>query len=186
MYVLVCCLVGIGSHQWGGGRMSARRIVYCCLVLLCFAVIGNASAQTAKNAVRAFAKLDARTETGISYRDYVSTLGDVNFELKSFTESSEARKYPEVQKALNHAMLCHLEAKELWGLKFGRYGSQSLPPTSEIAKSLLARYPEAARPLADGGAILVTGNVSIEFLIQHIWKDASRSVENAKRLLSAD
>jgi hypothetical protein len=168
-----------------GGEVTTHRAIAWCVLLFSLATVGDATAQTARDAVRAFAKLDARTETGVSYRDYVAALGDLNFELQSFAESAESRKYPEVQKALDLAMLRHLEAKELWGLTFGRSGSKSLTATSEIARAFLARYPDAARPLKDGGAMLSGGNVSIEFLIPFIWQDASRNVAKAKQLLPA-
>ena len=48
-------------------------------------------AQSAKDAVRALQKFQARIEVGISYRDYAPALGDVKFEVNQFLRSPEAQ-----------------------------------------------------------------------------------------------
>jgi hypothetical protein len=49
-------------------------------------------AQSAKEAVRALPKLQARVEAGISYRDYSPALGDALFEVKLFLQSPGAKE----------------------------------------------------------------------------------------------
>ncbi|HTF66507.1 MAG TPA: hypothetical protein VK638_27865 [Edaphobacter sp.] len=54
------------------------------------------SDQKAKEAVIALKKLEARTDAGVSHRDYLVALGDTNFSVRQFLESERAREVPRV------------------------------------------------------------------------------------------
>lgn len=161
--------------------MTIRPHRYFLFVLLCLTL--NAHGQSAKDAVKAFSKLDARIETGVSYRDYVAELGDVNFELKSFADTPEAKKRPEILALLMRAMALHVEAKELWAITFGRHGIKTLTTVpGGLGSSLLSEYPDAAKDAGNGGA-MISGQIYVEFLLPFIWRDASGNVARARKQL---
>ena len=56
--------------------------------------------QSAKDAIRALKKLEARVEAGISYKDYAPALGDAKFEVNLFLESPEAKEMPRLSEAV--------------------------------------------------------------------------------------
>ncbi len=138
-------------------------------------------AESARDVVKAFAKLDARTEIGINYRDYTAALGDVNFEFKSFQEGPESKRYPEITRALGVALGRYTEAGMLWQLGVG--GAKRLYPGEEISKWITARYPDAAKSLGEGGATFSSGGMSIIDVLPFFWKDAGENIEVAKKLL---
>ncbi|MGD0217487.1 MAG: hypothetical protein ABSC45_08265 [Desulfobaccales bacterium] len=51
-----------------------------------------AFSQSAKDALRAMKKLQARTQAGISYNDYAPALGEAKFEINLFLESPAAKE----------------------------------------------------------------------------------------------
>jgi hypothetical protein len=88
------------------------------MVAMLFALIilfGNVCfAQSAKEAVRALQKLQAKLEAGMTYLDYVSALENTWFEVKSFLEGPEANKEPKLTSEINQSMDNYRFAKEYW------------------------------------------------------------------------
>lgn len=143
-------------------------------------------AQTASDAIKSITRLGARIEIGISYRDYTNALGDANADVRAFLDGTEAAKNPEARTALQAAIGRYVEARELWATMFSRYGSQFLPPNSAVAREVLTRYPGAAAPIANVGAALPDGSISVEMLLPHIWRAAALDVAAARRALAAE
>jgi hypothetical protein len=73
--------------------------------------------QSAKEAIRALKKLEARVQVGISYRDYAPALGDAQFEVNLFLESPEAKSKSELSQSIKKAMELYLQANTIWGEK---------------------------------------------------------------------
>ncbi|MGD0915062.1 MAG: hypothetical protein ABSB22_01280 [Thermodesulfobacteriota bacterium] len=69
--------------------------------------------ESAKEAVRALQKLQARVEAGISYRDYRPALGDALFEVKLFLSSPESKEKIELATAISKAMYYYQFAADL-------------------------------------------------------------------------
>jgi hypothetical protein len=84
----------------------------CFVFIFLFPSIGYT--QSPKEAYRALKKIEARCQTGISYRDYGSSLGDAKFELNMFFEGPEAKDKPELVYFLKEAMKYYEEALDLW------------------------------------------------------------------------
>lgn len=153
------------------------------LIVLVF-FVESAHAQSAQEAIRAFLRLDARLEVGISYRDYVAELGELNFELKSFADSNDAARLPEIYDALNLALIYHLRAQRLWEGTFGRRGTKTLRLKSDYGKLLLSLYPDAALSVEDGGAT-IDGEIHMMKLLPFVWGQASQKIAEAKKILSS-
>jgi hypothetical protein len=93
-------------------KIKNMKVVMLSMVILFY---GNVCfAQSAKDAVRALQKLQARVESGISYRDYAPALGDALFEVKLFLRSPEAKTKPELAAAVSKAMEYYQTAGEMW------------------------------------------------------------------------
>ena len=93
-------------------KIKNMNVVILSMVILFY---GNACfAQSAKDAVRALQKLQARVEAGISYRDYAPALGDALFEVKLFLRNPEAKTKPELAAAISKAMGYYQTAGEIW------------------------------------------------------------------------
>lgn len=151
------------------------------LIILVF-FVESAHAQSAQAAIRAFIRLDARLEVGISYRDYVTELGELNFELKSFADSKDAARYPEIYTALYFALRYHLRAQEWWEGTFRSSGIKTVPPGSDLGKLVLADYPDAALSVEDGGAT-IGGEIDVMKLLPFMWRQASRKIAEARKIL---
>lgn len=72
------------------------------------------SAQSVKEAVRALQKLQARTEAGISRRDYAPALGDTRFEVNQFLQSSEAKVNPKLTASIIKTLNYYQMAADAW------------------------------------------------------------------------
>lgn len=68
-----------------------KRMLALILIVL-FGSVGLAYGQTAKDAIKALKKLEAKTESGMSYQKYREALGDTNAEVKIFLESKAGKK----------------------------------------------------------------------------------------------
>lgn len=153
-----------------------RRIA----AVLALVFSSSCAGQSADDVMRAFKRLEAHIETGISYRDYGPAVGDVNFELKMFRESPEGQANSELVKALSRALLRYVEAEILWGMKVD--GTASLFATSDFGKDFVAKYPDAAKRTDAGGAALPDGSLSVQRMMGFIWRDAAAEVARAATL----
>ena len=162
--------------------MRLPRNAVLLIVLLAF--VDLAQAQSAQEAIRAFSKLEARLEVGITYREYVAALGEVNFEIKSFADSNDAKMLPQIYEALELALSRHRIAQMMWGKTFGRYPIETLPNNSDVAKLLLSDYPEAARSVEDGGA-MIAGKFDVMKILPLIWGRASQDVAVARKIFGS-
>jgi hypothetical protein len=69
-----------------------KHFIFVIVVSLFTFFSTTAFAQSAKEIITAFEKLESKIEVGISYNDYSSALGDVNFKIKMFLKSPEAKE----------------------------------------------------------------------------------------------
>jgi hypothetical protein len=151
------------------------------MAVLLLMLAGAACADSARDAVKAFAKLQARTEAGVTYRDYSEALGNVNYEFKAFKDSQEWAKYPAVASALSNALGRYAEAATIWD-----FGITTNSPTlheQSVIRQIAAKYPAAGKPMSAGGAAFDTGGMHITSVLPYFWQDAAASVETARRSL---
>lgn len=93
-----------------------KKCLWICILTSLFLIVSTISfAQSAKEAVRALQKIQAKVESGIIYRDYLPALGDARFEVTLFLNSSEVKNRPALAEAIAKAMEYYQIAGEMWG-----------------------------------------------------------------------
>lgn len=70
--------------------------------------------QSARNALNAVKKLEARTEVGVNYTDYSKSVGDAWGDVKIFIESREGKPLTEFSHLLANAMADYKLALDIW------------------------------------------------------------------------
>jgi len=191
----------IGQEKKQGGN-TVRKLVIIGSILLFPSLV---FAQSAKDAIRALKKLEARCQVGIAYVDYSPALGDAKFEVNMFLETQEAKQKPDfnlsgkslttynllassIQKTMEH----YEYAQEAWQMKFGGYEYRdSIRHDDGKAKLILLLYPEADKPFYEGGVIVEINShvwgkvkaVDISMMIGFIWNEASKELDKAMGLL---
>jgi len=138
-----------------------------------------AHAQSAKEAIMGLKKLQARCQSGISYRDYSNAVADAKFPVNLFMESAEAKSNPELTDAINKAMKHYEYAGQLWNLKMTasryeidlRHGFFQVDTDTGIEIGKL--YPQA---------VPHKGRYFLNDIFSIIWGEASQELENITKL----
>lgn len=88
------------------------------LLLACLGLIAcNQIPQSGNDAYIALKKLEAKTQTGINYVDYLRALGDAKFAVNSFLGEKSASG--EFAKAIEKTMELYEEAAHIWQVGLG-------------------------------------------------------------------
>lgn len=144
--------------------------------------------ESAKETLRGLKKLEARCEAGISYRDYGPALGEAKFEVNLFLESPEAKKNPELAKAISNAVNHYEAARSVWSNKFGgKYAELEFTPSSPMGRIVLETYPGLNKDVSQGGALhTIQGQtyILIDQAISIIWGEASKELKKATEIYS--
>jgi hypothetical protein len=159
-----------------GEKLMKMRNTMVAMFFMVIIFLGNVCfAQSAKDAVRALQKLQARIESGISYRDYAPALGDARFEVNLFLQSPQAKSKQNLAVAIKSAMNHYQNAKETWGIKVSTgYDYITIDLQQALADSLFKDYPE-----------IRTGyEFQVDKAVQIIWTKANKELEKAMALLS--
>lgn len=162
------------------------------IVSICLFSPSVSFAQSAKDALKALKRLEARCESGISYKEYSPALGDAQFEVNLYLESKEAKDNPKLAMIINGIMFDYKWAKLAWDEKFSKKPlMNSIMIDSSLAQSLIKIYPDMKKPFTEGGAY----SVSTIFFMKHeklmipgilnvIWGKASNSIKEATTMLA--
>lgn len=151
-----------------------RKIVAIALIVCA----GSAQAQSAKEAIRAFARMDAHIESGMNFTDYTRALGDVNFEFKQFLDGPEADRRPEVKARLGAALGHYATAASLWQSSLSAGGAIHY---KELNAKLTAAYPELAQSVFAGGATIQGGGLLASKVLPIYWRQAADEIAAAKK-----
>jgi cell division protein FtsB len=131
-------------------------------------------AQSPKEAVLALKKLQARVETGVSYRDYSPAVSEAKFAVKLYLDSPESKDEPDLSTSLLKTIEHYQIANDLWGEKFsGRKPSDFVTP--RVKQAVFKIYPDAP----DLGVA-----TQYSHLLSFIWGKASLELNTANSLLS--
>ena len=112
--------------------------------------------QSARNALNAVKKLEARTEVGMSYKDYSTAVGEAWGDVKVFAESPEGKKLSDFSFVLVSAMGKYKLALDIWQDKVQEY---------------LRYYPT---------------NILSGALLQQCWKTAHRRINMVESLAAGE
>lgn len=164
--------------------MNIRNIMIALLmnaILFFVAFPSISSAQLAEDAVMALKKLDARTDVGISYKQYSPALGEAKFSVNVYLESKEAMSNQELKDAIIKAIRCFDDAKDYWEFQIKSDGIIGMWPDT------LKRYPEAEKSIRNGGASVnrwpFGRRLHVEALLPIVWKHASIELDRATAIL---
>jgi hypothetical protein len=151
-----------------------------------FFTIPNISlAQSSHEAFKALKKLETRCQVGISYSDYKRDLGDVVYEVSSYTDSLKAKRLSNLTDAMATAVAHYVFAGRVWELKM--IGDKVIIKDDQAYREILKIYPKANKDISQGGALInFTGKTSIyiDALIPIIWSEASLAVREVERIMN--
>jgi len=152
-------------------------------------------AQSAKDAVRALKKLEARCQAGISYKDYSPALGDAKFEVNMFMGTHEAKQKPELASSIQKAMQHYETAAFVWKLKFVGRGvneTLALDDYNRYGHTLIGAYPKMNKPTREGGSLITIEGwqtiptetkIFISSALSIIWAYASDEIAKTDTLI---
>ena len=132
--------------------------------------------QTANDAYLALKKMEAKTQVGISHRDYYPALAETKFEVEKFLESKSAKKNSELSEHLDKALTLYIHAKDIFDLKMD--GEKAA--VDDIAGELVRKiYPKAiAHPwqARDGHR---GKSYDLSEVLSGVWGEASKEIKQA-------
>ena len=123
---------------------------------------------SARNALNAVKKVEARAEVGITYKDYSTVVGEAWADVKIFAESPEGKKLPEFSFLLVSAMGKYKLALDIW-----HKTDTTLDFESEFQAIGHQRIPFYTKVLSDS-------------LRQRCWGAAHRRIDMAESLITAE
>ena len=148
-------------------------------------------AQSAKKAVRALQRLQARVETGISYRDHAPAVGLAKFEVNLFLRSPEAEEKTELASSVKLLMSVYELALSTWQVSFAQVQTYKARPGMILKSSvepLGSSHPEVASAISAWNGISETARrndqIPVEYIISGLWREAGKELEKAIALLS--
>jgi hypothetical protein len=160
-----------------------KNLILAVIIIFLFQ-ISSAFAQSSKEAYLALKKLEAKCETGISYKDYGTAVGETKFPVNMLLEGKEAANNKALAESISKAMGHYEIANTYWGMKFSswKYGV-----SKDSEKGIISQYPNADKDSKSGGARLYidvnkSNNIYVDFLLPVIWAEASKELENTSKL----
>lgn len=148
---------------------------------------GAAFGQTARDAIESMQKLGARTEVGISYKDYLPALGEANYKVKPYLENPDSNKNPKLKESIQKTWFHYLMANQVWEYQFARYRSNTpnlfdrksyIKTDAQTIDLLIKNYPEVSQKIRDGRFLAVSDALAV------IWQAASTELNHAVKLLA--
>lgn len=182
--------------------MAKRILVVIMAIVAMGLMVGVAFGQSSKDTYKALKKLQARTETGISFKDYGPALGDAKVEVNMFLESAEAKQKPRLKEIFTKTMKHYEEAGNVWRYQFAGRGAPACmvtPDDSAMIDQILRYYPSVRTKVesldtyesvtfddAMRGKKRPVHRDRLRYLdaIKAIWQEASNELQKAGPLLN--
>lgn len=142
-------------------------------------------AQSGKEALFGLKKLQARCESGISYRDYSNAVADAKFPVNLFMESAEAKKFPELADSMKEVLKHYEYAGYLWNRKMSVRPESAadlegnmlrggfIVVNSSLGKELHNLYPETK---------VISDTYPLDLALPNIWGKATQELGRATEL----
>lgn len=163
-----------------------KKMIIAVLLLVMSASV--CSAETAKDAVRALKKLEARCQAGISYRDFAPAIGDAKLYVNLYTESEEAKKNPKLVLAITEAMANYQFANSIWSRKFSDGTIKDFIRSDEPEFDIFFEaYPDVKKVDTPESVVSETNGtmrLHISSAVKHCFSAASKELDKAAKLLS--
>lgn len=133
--------------------------------------------ESAKNAIRALKKLEARCQSGISYRDFSPAVGEANFEANMFLQNKDSSNFNNIKSSIIDTLLHYEYANIIWKHMFnsGHKLHTDYKLNSKFVIDFFKRYPDSNKPVSEGGIIYHSDYLNEDVVI---FQDALRYVFN--------
>jgi hypothetical protein len=164
---------GNAAQGKGDGKMKRTIVLF---LILSMGIPASTHAQSAKDALMALEKLEARCQGGISYSDYVKALGEAKFRFNLYYKSPDAEKYPDLSDSFEKAILHYEFAGMVWRQKMSKKYGEFIDIDSELGKSITRSYPNAIKGM-NAGSGMDSGGYAVDVLLPLIWAEASKELE---------
>ena len=133
-------------------------------------------------------KLAARTEVGISYKDYGTILGEANYNVKPYLKNPDSNNNPKLKEVIQKTWTHYLMAHQTWEYQFARYSQSNTPHAfdrnsyiktdAQAIDLLIKNYPEVSQKIRNGRFLDVSDALAV------IWHAASIELNFAVKLLA--
>jgi hypothetical protein len=162
-----------------------KKLLFASVVIVLTLMAIPAFAQSAKEAIMALKKLQAKCQPGMAYKDFSSVLGAAKVPVNLFKESEEASRNEKLTESIIKTLRHFERANMYWNMKLSAYGWKDGVTDKNEEERILKIYPEASKDAAAGGARMKYGSVtriSVDFLLPIVWREASRELNIAEKL----
>lgn len=152
-----------------------KRLLIASTALALTLITIPAFPQSAKEALLALKKMEARCQSGISYQDYGPAVSDARIPINSFAESEDGKKSSELTEFLNKAMSHYEYAGKIWQLRFNPFfqGYGIIEVTSSLGQEIGELYPKADAK---------NEKYIVEEILPVVWEAAAKELEHATNL----
>ena len=151
-----------------------KRCLISVLLICCLALPQKVLAQSAKEALLGLKKLQARVQSGVSYRDYGQALGEAKFPVNLYLESKESSKNPELTDSIKKAIAHYEFVRMVWQ---DTIDNEIWFISGRMEKLIIASYP-----IADKDSNFLVK----EDVFDIIWGKASDELKIATALFSKE
>lgn len=139
-------------------------------------------------AVNALKKLQAKTQVGITYKDYSPALAEAKYALNLFIESSQAKDFPELAETLSSAFETFAMAGEVWSAKFSGSSVSSFGRKSDHP-AVFAKFPEIDQIVSKGGTGVIIeekdgGPFLIDGLVSFLFSKGNQEIQKASAMIA--
>ncbi|NVN97617.1 hypothetical protein HXX01_05355 [Candidatus Nomurabacteria bacterium] len=139
--------------------------------------------ESAMNAVKSLKKLQARTQAGISYRDYPPALGEAKFEVNCYLDGNDSNKNPTLAKNIPDTTALYEYANSIWKEKYSDEAANGFIGIDSgigkiIASTYFSRYPEDKKDYKNGGVLAneLGGKLIIDIAVRKTLDRASQKM----------
>lgn len=144
----------------------------------------SGASKEAQDALQALKRLQAATESGVTYADYLSRLGETWFAVKTYLSSAPASNNPAVAKAFASAMANYSKASRVWEVKLREPSAKDLLEANDREPSWARQLKQDFENL-DDYIIPVFGSkkYDLDGAIQALWREASVYIGQLDKLV---
>jgi hypothetical protein len=160
--------------------MKKCMIVLCVALFFVLSLFATVYADSARDTVTALKKLQARCQSGVSYREYVNALGDAKFPVNLFIGSAEAQKFPDLTASINKAMKHYEYASTLWNTKMSSKFGDLIKVDSPKGGEIKILYP-----VAQPSKVNKDEHYYVDSLLPVIWNAATKELDETTKLYAA-
>jgi hypothetical protein len=149
------------------------RLVLFTLISSVLLLSQDLCAQSRQSVLAALQTLQSRCETGIVFESYVSSLDDVQSQVRDFFESNEAGRNPDFAERIERALLAYQSAFVIWKAKLD-YRQDVVSIDHPTIQTMLNVYPDSQQLFDRNGQATVTK------LVSFFWDKADARIAEAR------